>query len=114
MSLAVDSSNDTDGAFHTLEVLMVAGAPVAIARALWRRPVVDIQTTLNTICIYVLVGHERSVIWAILVAPGVRSRSTRSSSLPLATDEAAVMRHPGVRAEERRNRAKPERVDAGK
>ena len=35
---------------------MVGAAPIAIARALYRRPVVDVHTVLGAICIYVLIG----------------------------------------------------------
>jgi len=34
----------------------VASAPYVIARALWRRQIVDIHTVLGAICIYVLLG----------------------------------------------------------
>jgi hypothetical protein len=56
VSLFFDSSNDGTGVFFVLNVLMVAGAPIAIGRALWRRPTVDVHTVLGAICIYVLVG----------------------------------------------------------
>jgi hypothetical protein len=56
VSLLFDSGNDGTGAFFALSVLMVAGAPIAIGRALWRRPTVDVHTVLGAVCIYVLVG----------------------------------------------------------
>lgn len=55
-SLAVTTSTDSSGAFDIVSVLMVAAAPIAIARALWLRPVIDFHTVLGAICIYVLVG----------------------------------------------------------
>jgi hypothetical protein len=55
-SLLISTSTETTGVVHALDVLMVAAAPVAIARALWRRSVVDVHTMLGAICIYVLVG----------------------------------------------------------
>jgi hypothetical protein len=55
-SLWFDSSPGMTGAFFALNMLVVAAAPVAIARALWRREVVDIHTVLGAICIYVLLG----------------------------------------------------------
>jgi Ion channel len=55
-SLFVSSSEGATGCFYALSVLMVAGAPVAIGRALWLRPVVDLRTVMGAICIYVLLG----------------------------------------------------------
>jgi hypothetical protein len=56
VSLLFNSDTDGTGAFFILNVLMVAGAPIAIGRALWRRPTVDVHTVLGAVCIYVLVG----------------------------------------------------------
>jgi hypothetical protein len=56
VSLAFDDGDSGTGAFFVLNVLMVAGAPIAIGRALWRRPTVDVHTVLGAVCIYVLVG----------------------------------------------------------
>ena len=50
------SPGGTTGVSFALNVLMVAGAPIAIGTAVWRRPVVDVHTVLGAICIYVLVG----------------------------------------------------------
>jgi hypothetical protein len=55
-SLAVSTSTDVSGAFDIVSVLMVGLAPIAIARALWLRPVIDTHTVLGAICIYVLVA----------------------------------------------------------
>jgi hypothetical protein len=48
------------GTLFILNVLLVAGAPVVIATALVRRGVIDIQTVLGALCIYVLLG----MLWA--------------------------------------------------
>jgi hypothetical protein len=56
LSLFVTSSTEASGVFHALDVLMIAVAPVAIARALSRRPVIDVHTALGAVCIYVLLG----------------------------------------------------------
>ena len=55
-SLAITSSHNATGGFFVLNVLLVAECPIAIANALWRRPVVDFHTILGAICIYVLAG----------------------------------------------------------
>jgi Ion channel len=55
-SLAISTSTEVSGAFDIVSVLMVGVAPIAIARALWRRPDIDTHTVLGAICIYVLVG----------------------------------------------------------
>ena len=52
------------GTVFILNVLLVAGAPVVIARALIRRGLIDIQTVLGAICIYVLLG----MLWAFTYA----------------------------------------------
>ena len=55
-SVAITSSQDATGGFFALNVLIVAGAPIAIGNALWRRPVVDVHTALGAVCIYALAG----------------------------------------------------------
>lgn len=52
------------GTLFILNVLLVAGAPVVIALALVRRRVIDIQTVLGALCIYVLLG----MLWAFMYA----------------------------------------------
>ena len=52
------------GTLFVLNVLLVAGAPVVIAQALVRRRVIDIQTVLGALCIYVLLG----MLWAFAFA----------------------------------------------
>ncbi len=60
-SALADSSN-VEGSSLLLNCFLVAIAPVVIARAIWRRPVVDVQTILGAICIYVLLG----MLWAFI------------------------------------------------
>jgi hypothetical protein len=55
-SLFFTSASDATGALDLVSVLMVGAAPIAIARALYRRPVIDVHTVLGAICIYVLIG----------------------------------------------------------
>ncbi len=57
-------SDGMDGVFFVLNVLLVAGAPVVIGRALWKRQVVDIHTVLGAICIYVLIGMMFAFIYS--------------------------------------------------
>lgn len=55
-SVAISSSPDATGGIFALNLLIVAGAPIGIGNALWRRPTVDINTVLGAVCIYALVG----------------------------------------------------------
>jgi Ion channel len=50
------------GILFVLNALLVAGAPVVIARALVRRRVIDLQTVMGALCIYVLLG----MLWAFV------------------------------------------------
>jgi Ion channel len=52
------------GTLFVLNALLVAGAPLVIAIALVRRRVIDIQTVLGALCIYVLLG----MLWAFMFA----------------------------------------------
>jgi len=45
-----------------LSVMLVAVAPVAIARSIWKRRVIDVHTVLGAVCIYVFLG----MLWAFL------------------------------------------------
>ncbi len=58
------------GALFILNALLVAGAPVVIAIALIKRRVIDIQTVLGALCIYVLLG----MLWAFIVRRDRRDR----------------------------------------
>jgi hypothetical protein len=67
-SLAISTSTDVGAAFDLVSVLMVGVAPIAIARALWRRPDIDTHTMLGAICIYVLVGMLFAFLYAAIGA----------------------------------------------
>jgi hypothetical protein len=69
-SLAITTSTESSGAFDIVSLLMVAAAPVAIARALWRRPIIDTHTVLGAICIYVLVGMFFAFVYGAVGAIG--------------------------------------------
>jgi drug/metabolite transporter (DMT)-like permease len=47
-----------------LSLLLVAAAPIAIARALWLRSTVDIRTVLGAVCIYLLLGMFFAFLFA--------------------------------------------------
>jgi hypothetical protein len=66
VSVFVSSSTTPSGVFFALNVLLVAGAPVVIARALWKRQVVDLHTVLGAICIYVLLGMLFAFVYAAI------------------------------------------------
>ncbi|MEX1006690.1 MAG: ion channel [Acidimicrobiia bacterium] len=65
-SLAITTSSESTGAFDVVALLMVGVAPIAIARALWLRPVVDTHTVLGAICIYVLVGMLYAFVYSAI------------------------------------------------
>jgi drug/metabolite transporter (DMT)-like permease len=65
-SLFFSSSNDSNGAFYLLSLLMVGAAPIAIGRALWKRAVIDIHTVEGAICIYVLIGMMYAFVYATI------------------------------------------------
>ncbi len=44
------------GSLFVLNLLLVAGAPVVIIHSLIRRRVIDIQTVLGALCVYILLG----------------------------------------------------------
>lgn len=52
------------GSLFVLNLLLVAGAPVAIIHALVRRRVIDIQTVLGALCVYILLG----MLWSFAYA----------------------------------------------
>jgi hypothetical protein len=52
------------GSLFVLNLLLVAGAPVAIIHALVRRRVIDLQTVLGALCVYVLLG----MLWSFAYA----------------------------------------------
>ena len=65
-SLLFNSSTDSKGAFFLLSALMVAVAPLAIGRALWKRPTIDVHTVLGAVCIYVLIGMVFAFLYATI------------------------------------------------
>ncbi len=65
VGLIVGDKNLT-GSLFLLNLLLVAGAPVAIVVALARRHVIDIQTVLGAVCVYVLLGMLWSFAYAAI------------------------------------------------
>ncbi len=65
-SLAITTGSGSTGAFDVVALLMVGAAPIAIARALWRRPVIDTHTVLGAICIYVLIGMMFAFVYSAI------------------------------------------------
>jgi Ion channel len=65
-SVVVSSSTDPSGVFFALNGLLVAATPVVIARALWKRQVVDLHTVLGAICVYVLLGMMFAFVYAAI------------------------------------------------
>jgi ion channel len=65
VGLIVGDKNLT-GSLFLLNLLLVAGAPVAIVVALARRRVIDIQTVLGAVCVYVLLGMLWSFAYAAI------------------------------------------------
>jgi hypothetical protein len=56
------SSGSVQGGLFLLNVVLVAVAPVVIARSILRRGVIDVHTVLGALCIYVFIG----MLWAFL------------------------------------------------
>jgi hypothetical protein len=69
ISLVVgEVSESVTGWFFAVNVLLVGAAPVAIARALYRRTVIDVRTVLGAICIYLLIGIMFAFLYASIDA----------------------------------------------
>jgi glucan phosphoethanolaminetransferase (alkaline phosphatase superfamily) len=66
VSVFVSSSNEPTSVFFLLNILLVATTPVVIARALWRRQLVDVRTVLGAVCIYVLLGMMFAFVYAAI------------------------------------------------
>lgn len=64
------SSATVTGWFFAVNVLLVGAAPIAIARCLYRRPVIDARTVLGAVCIYLLVGVMYAFLFASISAIG--------------------------------------------
>jgi hypothetical protein len=56
----LSGAENSNGVLLALNALLVAIPPVAIARALIRRRVIDLKTVMGALCIYVLLG----MLWA--------------------------------------------------
>jgi hypothetical protein len=67
-SVVIDNGRSPSGVFYLLNVLLVATVPWIIARALWKRRVVDIRTVLGAVCIYVLLGMLFAFLYAAINA----------------------------------------------
>jgi hypothetical protein len=65
-SISVSTSTQPTAVFFLLNILLVATVPVVIARALWQRKIVDIQTVLGAVCIYVLLGMMFAFVYAAI------------------------------------------------
>jgi voltage-gated potassium channel len=65
-SVVIDNGRNPSGAFYLLNVLLVATVPWIIARALWKRRVIDIRTILGAVCIYVLLGMLFAFLYAAI------------------------------------------------
>jgi hypothetical protein len=61
-SIVAVHGSSADGAGTLLDAALVALAPIAIARSVLRRRVIDAQTVLAALCIYVLLG----MLWAFV------------------------------------------------
>jgi hypothetical protein len=69
-SLAWSTSTSVTGWFFAVNVLLVGAAPLAIARSLYRRPVIDARTVLGAICIYLLIGIMYAFLYAAIEGIG--------------------------------------------
>jgi Ion channel len=65
IGLFADEKNVT-GSLFALNLLLVAGAPVVIVRALLRRRVIDLRTVLGAVCVYILLGMLWSFAYAAI------------------------------------------------
>ena len=65
-SVVVSASKDPTSVFFLLNILLVATTPVVIARALWRRQLIDVRTVLGAVCIYVLLGMMFAFVYAAI------------------------------------------------
>ncbi len=65
-SLLLATSRQGQGVAFALNSLLVSAAPVIIARSLLRRRVVDVQTVLGAVCIYVLIGMLAAFVYGAI------------------------------------------------
>jgi hypothetical protein len=64
------TSETATGWFFAVNVLLVGAAPIAIAHALYHRPVIDTRTVLGAVCIYLLLGIMFAFLYAAIGALG--------------------------------------------
>ena len=57
---------NVSGPLFLLSLLLVGAAPVVIVRSLLRRRVIDVQTVLGALCVYVLLGMFWSFAFAAI------------------------------------------------
>jgi hypothetical protein len=67
-SVVIDNGRNPSGVFYLLNVLLVATVPWIIARALWKRQIIDVRTVLGAVCIYVLLGMLFAFLYAAINA----------------------------------------------
>ncbi len=56
VSVFINTNKGGDGVFFALNFLLVGAAPALLGLAIWRRRIIDVQTVMGAICIYVLFG----------------------------------------------------------
>jgi len=66
VSVLISGSSQPTSAFFLLSIMLVAAVPWVIARALWERRIIDVQTVLGAICIYVLLGMMFAFVYAAI------------------------------------------------
>ena len=66
VSVFINSTTSGDGVFFALNALLVAAAPIVLGRAIWRRGIIDLQTVMGAICIYVLIGLLFSFVYGAM------------------------------------------------
>jgi hypothetical protein len=65
-SVVIDNGRNPNGVFYLLNVFLVVTVPWIIARALWRRKIIDVRTVLGAVCIYVLLGMLYAFLYAAI------------------------------------------------
>jgi hypothetical protein len=65
-SVAIDNGRNPNSGFYLLNILLVGTVPWVIARALWRRRVIDVRTVLGAVCIYALLGMLFAFLYAAI------------------------------------------------
>ena len=75
---------DVSGPLFLLSLLLVGAAPVVIVRSLLRRRVIDVQTVLGALCVYVLLGMFWSFAFAAIGSLGSDPFFSQQSNATLA------------------------------